>query len=45
MEFQYGPRGLHSELESRLDRLITERRRGRRIRRPRRPDRIEADGR
>jgi hypothetical protein len=33
MEIYYAPRGLHAELESRFDRLITPRRRTRRIRR------------
>jgi hypothetical protein len=37
MQIPYGPRGLHDELESRFDRLLTERR-TRRVRRPRRSD-------
>jgi hypothetical protein len=38
MQIPYGPRGLHAELESRFDRLLTERRRPRRIRRTGHPD-------
>ncbi len=38
MEIHYGPRGLHAELESRLDRLITDRR----ARRTRRAGRRQA---
>jgi hypothetical protein len=37
VEIHYGPRGLHEELEARIDRLITERRRTRRLRRAERP--------
>ena len=36
MQTNYGPRGLHAELESGFERLIAERRRPRRIRRARR---------
>jgi hypothetical protein len=37
MQIPYGPRGLHTELESRFDRLVTERR-TRRTRRTGRSD-------
>ena len=33
MEIQYGPRGIHAELEFRLQRLLVEHRHDRRIRR------------
>jgi hypothetical protein len=33
MQIHYGPRDLHAELESAFDRLITGRRRARRVRR------------
>ena len=33
MQLPYGPRGLHTELEARFDRLVTRRRRPHRIRR------------
>jgi hypothetical protein len=37
MEIHYGPRGLHAELEAGFERLVTQRRRSGRTRRPRRP--------
>jgi len=38
MQIHYGPRGLHAELESTFHRLLTTRRRTRRVRRAGHPD-------